>query len=812
MYGSNRIDRVVLAEHLPQTSDKALAFESYHIHPTKGIFGGRANTMRGHTGAVLTLDFAPDLGPEGLLFSGSADRSIKTWDPWGVNDTPLPTRSGYSCVQTLTEHCGSVVCVRILTQQNHGLVSCSLDRTVKTWYPAEGRALLLYPWFLPAQSITQPGSSWPSALCVRSGTLFVGDSAGGISVYAQSSGHENAIVPESALDIADVKQLEDSIDTKFQFGLRRKFSHFHSLGISRLELIADNCFVVSLGYDEKAQVIDAISGALSSTICSASAARFISCAWDERDHILFLGDVAGYVHLWNIFEDKLVGKKQMVSTMPLAIVGMYSLSGTPTGDFLLTGLANGVKQWLCNRNVGYVNYSGHSDAVVAVVVIDNDISSFADEEDDPAERMTKTCQFFSTSLDGSIRCWDSYEMKESFEFEEKDSEITCMIASKQFHKLFTGHDGGFVKVWSIHAGEMSTLLLEGNGPVTCLAGQIVVRNSLAIRFKCADFLIGDSCVLLSLQIWSFAKKAAVCSFKGHSDAVCSLALHGCFLFSGSDDTLLRMWNMFNLPETYELGVLRPPSSPSSSGSGSPIVCLDVVPYRGLVLSAAADGTLIVWDYTTFEDENTFDAYGKIVFHTKVDGCVKCLKCWPDRKAMICGTSEGKLIVFELPAEIITSPLTRAIETTIGAFPDTKIPIIVEPLCREMLDTACDIGRVPADLAQQFLPQADIDFSQLDPFWWLEMEKFPRTGPGNAPPASIVAPKTPNEVLPLRETQEELDARIRDFVAKLAERPEQHIAVVGHSSFFKRMLAMNRKLHNCELYETSLGDIQLHYAE
>lgn len=130
----------------------------------------------------------------------------------------------------------------------------------------------------------------------------------------------------------------------------------------------------------------------------------------------------------------------------------------------------------------------------------------------------------------------------------------------------------------------------------------------------------------------------------------------------------------------------------------------------------------------------------------------------------------------------------------------------------MLDTACDIGRVPAELAQQFLPQVDIDFSQLDPFWWLEMEKFPRTGPGNAPPANIVEPKTSDEVLPLRETQEEVDARIREFVAKLAERPEQHIAVVGHSSYFKRMLAMNRKLNNCELYETSLGDIVLRFGK
>uniref|UniRef100_A0AAV1UJA4 Phosphoglycerate mutase n=1 Tax=Peronospora matthiolae TaxID=2874970 RepID=A0AAV1UJA4_9STRA len=162
--------------------------------------------------------------------------------------------------------------------------------------------------------------------------------------------------------------------------------------------------------------------------------------------------------------------------------------------------------------------------------------------------------------------------------------------------------------------------------------------------------------------------------------------------------------------------------------------------------------------------------------------------------------------------IITSPLTRAIETTIGAFPDTKIPIIVEPSCREMLDTACDIGRVPTDLAQQFLLRGDIDFSLLDPFWWLEMGKFPRTGEGEALPANIVAPKTADEVRLLRETDEELDARIREFVAKLLERPEQHIAIVGHSSYFKRMLAMNRKLNNCELHETSFGDIQLRYAQ
>ncbi|KAE9345590.1 hypothetical protein PF008_g8673 [Phytophthora fragariae] len=691
IHGKNRIDRVVLAEHLPQISDKALTFESYHVHAEKGIFGGRhdgaimhwpisqtpsvtspcVNTLRGHTGAVLTLDFAPDLGPEGLLFSGSADRSIKVWDPWGGTDSSLPTKGGYACVQTLTEHCGSVVCLRVLTHQNHGIISCSLDRTVKTWYPAEGRALLLYPWYLPAQSISQPGSSWPSAFCVRSGangTLFVGDSGGGISVYTHSSPSDDTIVPDNALEVVEDKRLGDQVYTKSQFSLKRKFSHFHSLGISKLQVVADNCFVVSLGFDEKAQIIDAISGALSSTICSASAARFNSCTWDSRGQILLLGDAAGYVHLWNIFEDKFLG------------------------DFLLTGVA----------------------------IIDNNISAGATDDEDPAYlnehgssphdavELTKTYQFFSASLDGSIRCWDSYEMKASFGFEERDSEITCMVASKHFQKIFTGHDSGVVKGWSIHAGEMLELPLERNGSVTCLATGVVrdqevllagsIDGHVSIWEVNADgfpravpfqpTLQSDKKEVTSLVfckgsflaqggqeffvagyssgqivMWSFAKKSVVCSFRAHSDAVCSMAVHGCFLFSGSDDTLLRMWNMFNLPETYELGVLRPPSSPSSSGSGSPIVCLDVVPMRGLVLSAAADGTLIVWDYTTFEDESAFDANGKMVFRAKADGCIKCLRCWPECKAMICGTAEGKLLVFNLPPHFFQPPeLTECMYT------------------------------------------------------------------------------------------------------------------------------------------------------
>lgn len=168
------------------------------------------------------------------------------------------------------------------------------------------------------------------------------------------------------------------------------------------------------------------------------------------------------------------------------------------------------------------------------------------------------------------------------------------------------------------------------------------------------------------------------TFKAHTDLVTSLVMHGCFLFSGSDDLLLRMWNMIDPIDPYELGVLRPPSSPpaplsSSSGSDSPIVSLDVIQPTGLILSAAADGTLLVWDYSSFEDERAFEAYGKIVFRAKcvfrsegVTGCMtvtyslavprvderlQCLRYWPAERAVICGTADGRLLAFALPQQV-----------------------------------------------------------------------------------------------------------------------------------------------------------------
>lgn len=477
----------------------------------------------GHTGAVLALDFATELGRSGLLFSGSADRTINVWDPWSGTDSHIhgsrSQRSGTSdgrgdraCVQTLIGHDASVTGLKVLTYQHNGLVSCSLDRSVRTWFQAEGRALLLYPLYVPGQVIALPGESWPTALCVRTGascSLFVADSAGCISLY--TAGNHSSSTGSFGGNDEDGEAEAWHADSSFvvprgvagrqhsasqeasQFKLKRRFAHFHTLGVSDLQLVADNCFVISLGFDENAQVVDAISGALSSTIASPSGARFTGCCWDPRGQMLLLGDTNGVVHLWSMLDDKIVASKRVVApavdgdgnteaAATLALVAVKILTPASGAGFVFTGLASGMKQWLINRDVGYGDYLGHSQGIVSIVVKGDDEYEFLavdgagdnerlDDESGNSESRPapmRSAMFFSASLDNTIRCWDAYERKASFGFEERTSEITCMSASKKFRKLFTGHDSGVIKVWGAHTGEFVQANPPTKSSVTCL--------------------------------------------------------------------------------------------------------------------------------------------------------------------------------------------------------------------------------------------------------------------------------------------------------------------------------------------------------
>jgi len=62
----------------------------------------------------------------------------------------------------------------------------------------------------------------------------------------------------------------------------------------------------------------------------------------------------------------------------------------------------------------------------------------------------------------------------------------------------------------------------------------------------------------------------------------------------------------------------------------------------------------------------------------------------------------------------------------------------------------------------------------------------------------LAERTPMEFLPVN--YDKFLQRIDDFEAWLCEQPEDNIAVVGHSNYFKSMLNLPYKFGNCDVWE------------
>jgi broad specificity phosphatase PhoE len=122
--------------------------------------------------------------------------------------------------------------------------------------------------------------------------------------------------------------------------------------------------------------------------------------------------------------------------------------------------------------------------------------------------------------------------------------------------------------------------------------------------------------------------------------------------------------------------------------------------------------------------------------------------------------------------IVTSPLTRAIQTTLHAFGPDHAPIRVESLHTERLEHSGDVGRSPQALRSEF---PHLAFDHLDDPWW--------HNDGSHPQAIIL------------ESEERLLGRVANFRAWLAQRPEKTIAVIGHGTFLNRLTGHHFK--NCE---------------
>ncbi|CAE7227941.1 unnamed protein product, partial [Symbiodinium necroappetens] len=172
-----------------------------------------------------------------------------------------------------------------------------------------------------------------------------------------------------------------------------------------------------------------------------------------------------------------------------------------------------------------------------------------------------------------------------------------------------------------------------------------------------------------------------------------------------------------------------------------------------------------------------------------------------------GEEQAKLLRsrFEkLPEMIVSSPLTRAIQTALLAVPDgTGRRVVANPLCSEHLEASCDLGR-PASQLRFAFPQ--VDFGNLPDVWWYVPDDCKA---GITPEASQKLFANDGR----RESRPDFERRVDSFVGWLMQQPGKEIAIFAHADFCNCLLQRyfswreeNFKdywMSNCELLEVEL---------
>ncbi|GIL88886.1 hypothetical protein Vretimale_16910 [Volvox reticuliferus] len=131
-----------------------------------------------------------------------------------------------------------------------------------------------------------------------------------------------------------------------------------------------------------------------------------------------------------------------------------------------------------------------------------------------------------------------------------------------------------------------------------------------------------------------------------------------------------------------------------------------------------------------------------------------------------------------PELLVVSPLSRALQTAQMAFlPHYDGPVLVEPLARERVWHASDIGSSREHLARTF-PDTRFQFEALPDVWW-----------------HCTDPRNPRKVG--LEPEDAFKARVQALRLWLAERPEQCIAVVAHWGLLNELTG-GADFENCQI--------------
>ncbi|MEW5314577.1 MAG: hypothetical protein WDW38_006061 [Sanguina aurantia] len=206
-----------------------------------------------------------------------------------------------------------------------------------------------------------------------------------------------------------------------------------------------------------------------------------------------------------------------------------------------------------------------------------------------------------------------------------------------------GGGGGGVPAKAAAAKSVSLQPPRAESAAAVLAAQFGLEPEiLAVKYDPSKKVIITAGNDRVIKVWAVAGFTLLARHVGHTDAVGALALDGNFLFSGSEDATIRVWD--TVPARVGSGDPASASSrhllPSSAslrvlhGHTRCVTGLEVLPRTGHLLSCSLDGSLRRWDYVTGE---------VLHIHQHVSEEFRCLALRWDKAEVFVGTQQANVL-------------------------------------------------------------------------------------------------------------------------------------------------------------------------
>eukprot|EP00756_Hemistasia_phaeocysticola_P004155 Hpha_TRINITY_DN12660_c0_g1::TRINITY_DN12660_c0_g1_i1::g.49706::m.49706 len=259
---------------------------------------------------------------------------------------------------------------------------------------------------------------------------------------------------------------------------------------------------------------------------------------------------------------------------------MYAMAAVPSGRLFVGGAASGeikvydprsgrLEATLDSASDSLAREGGHTDAVLSIVY--------------------NSANLFTAAADGLIMMWDltTLQCVRAFRGHTGLVAALCLIPSEMNTGLFSGSDDCTIRQWNTLTGKC---VATYSGTIKCMPSICRKRGQGAVNAVVASTQHLFTGSMRSIQVWLQRGQRCIHTVEAHTDAIWVLRLtQDQKMLSGSSDATIKLWtNLTSGPVctrvlTGHQGQVR-----------------DLILHGPVLFSASKDGTVAVWDMSTWK--------------------------------------------------------------------------------------------------------------------------------------------------------------------------------------------------------------------